>query len=79
MQPKNSLKFKLLAFWKKLTLFIDQKCTSWKGANNFGQGPPPPYLGNARNNAFSPPDTVPIDHLYFTTQMAQKYSTAMLA
>ena len=39
---KNSLKFKLLAFWRKWTPFIDQKCTYEKVKKKFGQGAPPP-------------------------------------
>ena len=34
---KNSLKVNTLAFLKKYTLFIDQKCTSWKRAKKFFQ------------------------------------------
>ena len=37
IQPKNSLKFKLLAFWRKQTPFIDQKCNLYiiQKNNNF--------------------------------------------
>ena len=35
---KNSEKFNILAFLKKKTLFIDQKCTSKKRAKKFGHG-----------------------------------------
>ena len=39
---KNSLKFKLLAFWRKWTPFIDQNCTYEKEPKEFRHGPPPP-------------------------------------
>ena len=37
----NSLKFKLLAFWRKKTPFIDQKCTYEKLTKNMGRALPP--------------------------------------
>ena len=43
IQPKNSLMFKLLAFWKKETPFLGQKC------KKIGQGPPP-NMGTAPYN-----------------------------
>ena len=43
--PKNNLKFKLLAFWRKQIPFIDQKCTYEKWTKKFGQGPPHPSFG----------------------------------
>ena len=44
MQPKKQLKFNTLAFLKKQTLFIDQKCTSKKRAKKFGHGQTPPLI-----------------------------------
>ena len=41
---KNSLKFKLLAFWRKYS-FYWPKIHLWKGDKKFGQGPPPPSFG----------------------------------
>ena len=49
IQPKNSLKFKLLAFWRKQTPFIDQKCT-YEKVKKFGQGLPPPHLDKMQKN-----------------------------
>ena len=40
----NSLKFKLLAFWRKLTPFIDQKCIYEKVTKNLGRALPPPLI-----------------------------------
>ena len=42
MQPKKNYKFNTLAFLKKYTLFIDQKCTSRKRAKKLD---PPPSFG----------------------------------
>ena len=40
---KNSLKFKLLAFWRKKTPIIDQQCTYEKvPEKNLGRALPPP-------------------------------------
>ena len=39
----NSLKFKSLAFWRKNTPFIDQKCT-YEKVPKIGQGLPPPLI-----------------------------------
>ena len=39
---KNSLKFKLLAFWRKKTPFIYQKCTYEKVTKKLGRPPPHP-------------------------------------
>ena len=49
---KNSLKFKLLAFWRKSTPFIDQKCTYEKVPKKFGQGPPPLFGQNPKEQHF---------------------------
>ena len=38
---RNSLKFKRLAFWRKWTPFIDQKCTYEKVTKNLGRAPSP--------------------------------------
>ena len=40
IQPKNSLKFKLLAFRRKKTPFIDQKCTHENVTKNLGRALP---------------------------------------
>ena len=40
---KNSSKFKLLAFWRKYTPLIDQKCT-YEKVKKIGQGPSSPSL-----------------------------------
>ena len=40
----NSLKFKSLAFWRKKTPFIDQKCTYEKVPKNWAGPPPPPLI-----------------------------------
>ena len=37
---KNSLKFKLLSFWRKKTPIIDQKCTYEKVTKNLGRALP---------------------------------------
>ena len=50
IQPRNSLKFKLLAFGGKKTPFIDQKCTSEKVTKNLGM-PPPPHLDKIQKNS----------------------------
>ena len=43
---KNSLKFILLAFWRKKTAFIDQKCTYEKVTKIWaGPSPPTPSFG----------------------------------
>ena len=42
---KNSLKFKILAFWRKKTPFIDQKCTYEKVTQKNWAGPSPPSFG----------------------------------
>ena len=41
--PKNILKFKLLAFWRKLTPFIDQKCT-YEKVTKIWAGPSLPLI-----------------------------------
>ena len=46
---KNSFKFKLLAFWRKLTPFIDQKRTHEKVTTNLGS--PPPHLDKIQKNS----------------------------
>ena len=38
---KNSLKFKLLAFWRKQTPFVEQKCTYENVTKNLGRALPP--------------------------------------
>ena len=45
---KNALKFKLLAFWKDLTPFIDQKCTFENVPKKLDRALtlPPPNSGN---------------------------------
>ena len=48
---KNSLKFKLLAFWREWTPFIDQKCTYEKGTKNLGSALPPPHLDKIQKNS----------------------------
>ena len=45
---KNSLKFKLLAFWRKHTAFIDQKCTYEKVTKNLGKALPPSFGQNPK-------------------------------
>ena len=44
--PTNSLKFILLAFWKKETPFVDQKCTYEKVPKNLDRALPPPSFGH---------------------------------
>ena len=52
MQPKNSLKFKLLAFWRKKAPFIDQKCTYEEVTQNMGWALPlPPPLNKIQKNS----------------------------
>ena len=52
IQPKeNSLKFKLLAFWRKQTSFIDQKITNEKVTKNLGRALLPPHLDKIRKNS----------------------------
>ena len=46
---KNSLKFKLLAFCRKYTPFIDQKCTYEKWTKNLGRALPPTSFGQNPN------------------------------
>ena len=41
---KNSLNFKLLAFWRKYTPFIDQKCTYEKVTKKLGRALPLPLI-----------------------------------
>ena len=48
---KNSLKFKLLAFWRKLTPFIDQKCT-YEKVTKIWAGPPPIWIKSKRIATF---------------------------
>ena len=52
IQPKkNSLKFKLLAFWRK-TQFSDQKCTYENVTKNLGRAlPHPPHLDKIKRRA----------------------------
>ena len=47
---KNSLKFKLLSFWRKYTPFIDQKCTYEKVTKILGRALPPPHLDKIQKN-----------------------------
>ena len=49
--PTNNLKFKLLAFWRKWTPFIGQKCTYEKVAKNWA-GPSPHLDKIQKNRAF---------------------------
>ena len=50
---KDSLKFKLLAFWRKWTPFIDQKCTFEKVPKKLGRALPTPSFGqNAKEKQF---------------------------
>ena len=49
---KNSLKFKLLAFWRKKTPFIGQNCTYEKVSKIWaGQSPQPPHLDKIQKNS----------------------------
>ena len=50
---KNSLKFRLLAFWRKLTPFIDQKCFYEKVQNFLAKAlhPSPPHLDKIQKNS----------------------------
>ena len=56
---KNSLEFKLLAFWRKYTPFIDQKCTYKKVTKQFVHVPPPPDLDKIQKNSSFFRDIVP--------------------
>ena len=56
---KNSLKFKLLSFWRKYTPFIDQKCTYETVAKNLGRALPPPDLEKIQKNSSFFRDVVP--------------------
>ena len=44
---KNGLRFKLLAFWRKCTPFIDQKCT-YEKVPKIWAGPPPSFRQNPK-------------------------------
>ena len=56
---KSSLKFKLLAFWRKKTPFIDQKCT-YEKVPKIWAGPSPPLIGTkSKRTAVFPQETVP--------------------
>ena len=61
IQPKkNSLKFKLLAFWRKMTPFIDQKCTYEKVTKNLCMAlPPSPIWTKSKRTATFFRETVP--------------------
>ena len=48
---KNSLKFKLFAFWRNQTLFIDQKCTDENVPKNLARVLLPPHLDKIQNNS----------------------------
>ena len=56
---KNSLKFKLLAFWRKQTPFIAQKCTSKKVPKNLGSALLPLIWTKSKRSAVFPQDTFP--------------------
>ena len=47
----NLKKFKLLAFWRKFTPFIGQKCTYEKVPKNWA-GPPPSFGQNPKEQQF---------------------------
>ena len=49
---ENSQRFKLLAFWRKWTPFIDQKCTYEKAPKNSGRALPPPHLDRIQKNSY---------------------------
>ena len=49
---KNSLKFKLLSFWRKYTPFIDQKCNYEKVSKKLGRAPPPSFGQNPNGQQF---------------------------
>ena len=49
---RNSLKLKLLAFWRKQTPFIDQNCTYEKQTKNLGRALPPPHLDKIQINSY---------------------------
>ena len=52
IQHKNSLEFKLLAFWRKYTPFIDQKCTYEKVTKILRRALPPPHLDKIQKNRY---------------------------
>ena len=49
---KDSLRFKLLAFWRKQTPIIDQKCTHEKVTKNLGRALPPHVEKIQKNSSF---------------------------
>ena len=49
---KNSSKLKLLAFWRKYTPFIAQKCTYEKVTKNWGRAPPLIWTKSKRTATF---------------------------
>ena len=65
---KNSLKFKLLAFWRKQTPFIDQKCTFEKVPKKLGRALPTPSFGqNAKEQQFFPGNLPLYSPVFVTT------------
>ena len=57
----NSLKFKLLAFWKKWTPLLSKNAPLEKVRKKFGQGPPSPSFGqNPKESVFSQENVRPL-------------------
>ena len=76
----SSLKFKLLAFWRKYTFFIGQKCT-YEKVPKIGAGPPPLIWTKFKRTAVFHQDTFPIVYvcfMYQTTFMPVDYSLGNL-
>ena len=64
---KNSLNFKLLAFWRKYTPFIDQKCTYEKVTKKLGRALPLPLIWTtSKSRAFFFRETFPHMSRYIT-------------
>ena len=59
IQLKNSLKLKLLAFWREQTPFIDRKSTYEKVTKNLGRALPPSFGQNPKEQQFFSRETVP--------------------
>ena len=56
---KNSLKFKSLAFRRKWTPFVDQKCTYEKVTKNLGRALPPLIWTKSKRTSVFPRETFP--------------------
>ena len=56
---KKQFKVRIISILQEIDSFIDQKCTSWKCDKKFGQGPPPSFGQNPKEQQYFFQENVP--------------------